>query len=74
MPQSERYQQEIHKAKETIGILEKELHQIRLKLLKNPTSAVLMQEQKNIMLDMTISLNELEHAQSSLEKCKTSQR
>ena len=74
MQESERYQQEISKANETIGLLENQLHQIRLKLQKNPTSAVFMQELKNIMLDMTITLNELEHAQNSLEKCTSHQR
>ena len=69
MQQTEIYQQEIRKAKQTIGVLENELHLIRLKLQKNPTSAIFMQELKNIMIDMTITLNELEHAQYSLEKC-----
>lgn len=62
------YLQQISKAKETIAILENELHQIRLKLQKSPNNAIHLQELKRINLDMTITLNELEHSQSFLDK------
>lgn len=63
------YKQQVTKAKETVGILENELHEIRLKLQKSPMNATLLQELKKITLDMTITLNELEHSQSAFEQC-----
>lgn len=65
----QQYLQEISKAKETVGILESELHEIRLKLQKMPMDAVLMQDLKKVTLDMTITLNELEHSQTAYERC-----
>ena len=65
----QKYKQQVNKAKETVGLIEGELHQIRLKLQKNPTNATYLQELKNTTLDMTITLNELEHSQNALEEC-----
>lgn len=65
----QKYEQQITKAKETIGLIEQELHQVRLKLQNDPNNAIYMQELKNINLDMTITLNELEHSESALENC-----
>jgi len=65
----QQYKQEIEKAKETIGLLESELHEIRLKLKNSPNNAIFMQEMKRVTLDMTITLNELEHSQNSLDRC-----
>lgn len=62
------YQQQVNKAKETIGILEDKLHEIRLKIQKN-NRAEDLQELRKITLDMTITLNELEHCQDNLERC-----
>lgn len=58
---------QIKKAHETIGLLEEKLNHIQLKLQDNPDDAVFRRELKQITLDMTITLNELEHAQSELE-------
>ena len=66
----EKYQQQVKKAKETVGILENELHQIRLKLKNAPTDAAFLKELKRITLDMTITLNELEHSQNLLDECR----
>jgi len=65
-----KYILQVKKAKETVGILEDELYQIRLKLRNNPTSADFLKELKRITLDMTITLNEIEHSQSLLDDCK----
>ena len=65
----QKYEQQITKAKETIGLIEQELNRVRLKLQNDPNNAVYMQELKNISLDMTITLNELEHSESALEDC-----
>jgi len=69
----QKYEQQITKAKETIGLIEQELHQVRLKLQNDPNNAIYMQELKNISLDMTITLNELEHSESALENCISQQ-
>lgn len=66
----DRYVLQVKKAKETVGVLEAELHQIRLKLRNAPTDATLLRELKRITLDMTITLNELEHSQSMFDDCK----
>lgn len=66
----DRYVLQVKKAKETVAVLENELHQIRLKLKNNATNADLLRELKRITLDMTITLNELEHSQSMLDDCK----
>jgi len=66
----DRYVLQVKKAKETVAILENELHQIRLKLKNNPMDANFLRELKRVTLDMTITLNELEHSQSMLDDCK----
>ena len=70
----QKYKQQVIKAKETVGVLEEELYQIRLKLQKNPNNAGYMQELKNTTLDMTITLNELEHSQNAFDDCISGQR
>jgi hypothetical protein len=68
------YAQQVQKAKETIALLENETQQIQQKLQKNPNSAVYLQELKRISLDMTITLNELEHSESALHSCMVRQK
>jgi len=68
-----RYVLQVMKAKETMGMLEAELHEIRLNLRNNPTHSGHLKDLKKITLDMTITLNELEHCQSMLEDCQASQ-
>lgn len=65
-----KYVLQVIKAKETMGMLEAELHEIRLKLRTNPTHSGYLKDLKKITLDMTITLNELEHSQSQLDDCK----
>ena len=61
------YLKQLKQAKEAAGILENELHEVRLKLQKDPNNAMHLKELKRINLDMTITLNELEHCQSYLD-------
>lgn len=65
-----KYVLQVVKAKETLGILEGDLHNIRIKLKSNPTDAGHLKELKKITLDMTITLNELEHCQYMLDECQ----
>lgn len=67
-----KYVLQVVKAKETLGVLESDLHDIRLKLKNNPTHAGHLKELKKITLDMTITLNELEHCQYMLDECQAS--
>ena len=62
------YEQQVNKAKETVAILEDKLHEIRLKIQKK-NRAEDLQELRKITLDMTITLNELEHCQYKLDQC-----
>lgn len=63
------YSDQVKKAKETIALLENQLHEIRLKIQKD-NKAEYYQELRQLTLDMTITLNELEHSQDNLELCK----
>jgi hypothetical protein len=65
-----KYALQVIKAKETMGTLEAELHEIRLRLRNEPTHSGYLKELKKITLDMTITLNELEHCQSRFEECE----
>lgn len=65
-----KYVLQVVKAKEMLGTLEEELHDIRLKLKTNPAHADHLKELKKITLDMTITLNELEHCQYKLDECQ----
>lgn len=65
----QKYKQQVNKAKETLAFIEEQLYQIRLKLQKDSNNAVFHQELKNTTLDMTITLNELEHSQNAFEQC-----
>ncbi|RZJ66155.1 MAG: hypothetical protein EOO50_10845 [Flavobacterium sp.] len=64
------YELQIRKARETIGLLEDKLQKVRQKLEKSPEDATFRRELKQITLDMTITMNELEHAKSEFENCK----
>ena len=63
------YSDQVKKAKETVALLENQLHEIRLKIQKD-NKAEYYQELRQLTLDMTITLNELEHSQYNLEQCK----
>ena len=62
------YSDQVKKAKETVALLENQLHEIRLKIQKD-NKAEYYQELRQLTLDMTITLNELEHSQYNLDQC-----
>lgn len=64
------YKSQYKKAKETLDILEKQKHQIELNLESNPISSDLNKKLREINLDIKITVNELEHANYSIEKCE----
>lgn len=64
------YVDQIKKAKETVEMLENQLHEIRLQIQKN-NDANDYQMLRKLTLDMTITLNELEHSQFNLDQCKS---
>ncbi len=62
------YQSQYKKAKETLDILEKQRAQIDFNLQSNPICSILHKELRTINLDIKITANELEHAESALVK------
>lgn len=70
----QRYLLELQKVKETAALLESELDGLKLKLRANPIHSGYLKDLKRVSLDMTITLNELEHCQSKLDECYAVQR
>ncbi|PWA04089.1 hypothetical protein [Flavobacterium psychrotolerans] len=64
----ENYVQKVKNAKETIEVLENELYHIRKKLQSNRSNNELIQELITVTLNMSSTVNELEHCQSVLDK------
>ena len=67
MESTEQILQQITKAKETMAVLENDLHNIRLKLKLQPHDPIALRELRQNTRDMTITLNEIEHCHSTLE-------
>ena len=61
---------QLMKAKETLGILEHDLHDVHQRLKNNPANAEGLQELKHITLNMTITLNEVDDCQTALDVCR----
>jgi hypothetical protein len=61
---------QVIKTKATLATLENDLHNIRQKLNDNPNHAGHLKVLKNITLDITITMNELEHCESKLDECR----
>jgi hypothetical protein len=51
-------------------ILNERLRNLRTKLENSPEDATYRRELKQLNLDMKITMNELEHAQNSLQACR----
>lgn len=62
------YLSQKEKAKETMIILEEKLLQIQTNLKTSPDSSIYLRQLKKINLDLTITINELEHIDSVLNK------
>jgi len=63
------YEVQLKAAKQTITLLEDRLYAVKRNLEKDPNNTAFHRELKNLTLDMTITINELEHAESALERC-----
>lgn len=61
---------QVLKTKEILATLENDLHHVRQKLNDNPNHAGHLKALKNITLDITITMNELEHCESKLDECR----
>lgn len=55
------HQQQVIRARETLAEIEQELAQINSQLESQPDNAVYHQAVKDIMLDLKITQNEIEH-------------
>jgi len=64
------FKSQYKKAKETLVILEEQKAEINLKLESNASSATLHKELRNINMDIRITLNEIEHAESCIQECE----
>ena len=63
------YVDQVKRAKETVEMLENQLHEIRLKIQKH-NDANDYQMLRKLTLEMTITIIELEHSQFNLVQCK----
>lgn len=64
------YKLQFKNAKETLDILLKQKEQINLKLELDPISSTLHKELRMVNLDIKITMNEIEHAESGIEECE----
>lgn len=64
------YKSQYKKAKETLDMLEKQKAQINLNLEPNPISSTLHKELRMVNLDIKITKNEMEHAESGIQECE----
>ncbi|MFV8376807.1 hypothetical protein [Flavobacterium sp. LB1P62] len=63
------YKSQYNKAKETLDILKQEKSKIDSNLKSDPIPSNLHKELRRINLDIKITTNELEHAESGILKC-----
>lgn len=64
------FKSQFKKAKETLVVLEEQKAEINLKLESNPSSASLNKELRTVNMDIRITLNEIEHAESCIQECE----
>lgn len=61
------YEQQLVIAKGTLETLESKMHTISQELKNNPIDADKMRDLRNLTLDMTITLNEIENYEDQLK-------
>jgi outer membrane protein TolC len=64
------YKSQYKKAKETLDVLINNRTKIELKLESDPISSTLHKELRNVILDIKITQNELEQAESDVKQCE----
>jgi hypothetical protein len=64
------FKSQFKKAKETLVVLEEQKAEINLKLESNPSSANYHKELRTVNMDIRITLNEMEHAESCIQECE----
>ncbi len=62
------YEMQAKIVKETITILESKMSNVHRELRFNPDSTILKRELRELTLDMTITINELEQTENALER------
>jgi hypothetical protein len=65
------FKSQYKKAKDVLDILEKQKAEINLKIESNPSSATLHKELRTINMDIKITVNEIEHAESCILECES---
>lgn len=66
----EEYELQLKKARETLAQLEERLSDIQIGLGTKPDDTTLKRNREQVMLDIKITRNEIEHVLVELEKCK----
>jgi len=64
------YKSQYKKAKETLDVLIKNRTEIELKLESDPINPYLHKKLRNVNLDIKITQNELEQAESDIRQCE----
>lgn len=64
------YQSQYKKAKETLDMLKMQKDKIDFKLQSNPICSDLHKALRMVNLDIKITLNEIEHAESKIKACQ----
>ena len=64
------YKSQYKKAKETLDILTSHRFEIELKLESDPISPILHKELRTVNLEIRITKNELEQAESDIKECE----
>lgn len=70
-PHCLQYLAQISRAKDELASLEQQLHEIRLKLRHEPEHPAHLREMRSVTLEMTITLNEIEHCQERYDQCQS---
>jgi hypothetical protein len=65
------YKSQYKKAKETLDILEIQKTQINFNLKSNSISADLHKNLRTVDMEIKITLNEMEHAESCIQRCES---
>ena len=62
------YEIQLSRAKDALELLECKMHEVRLFLKDNPDDAMQLKKMRELTLDMTITLNEIEGVQEYLDE------
>ena len=62
------YEIQLSRAKDALELLENKMHEVRLFLKEDPNDDSLLKKMRELTLDMTITMNEIEGVQEYLDE------